>query len=342
MRKKPNPHSTKQSNMPPNRDMASAPANKISIIIPSAPERSFNEIVENLRRIRPANLTLQIILVKGTFPPLQRNLAIEKAKGEYIFLFDDDIIVPGGAIEKVIREFRENPGADIIGGPNLTPVKDGFMAHCFGLAHASYFAGASTAARYFPARRLKKATESHLISCNLAFRAEVLKQNRFDPHIFPNEENELLGRLQRKGYKLRYDPDFFVYHHRRKNLQGYIKQIFNWGAGRTLHMSGRPAHFNPVFLVPLAFLAYLLTLAFFSPLWYLAPLGLYILLDFAFSVSASIKEGCICTFFMMLWLFPLTHIVYALGLIWGLVRHFRRPPPLPDPKDFQTIEIEIT
>ena len=290
---------------------------------------------------------MQIIVVKGTWPPLQRNLAIEKAKGEYVFLFDDDVIVPGHVIEKVIKAFGENPDGstidspDVIGGPNVTPPKDGFMAHSFGLAHASYFAGASTAARYFPARRLKKVTESHLISCNLAFRAEVLKQNRFDPHIFPNEENELLGRLQRKGYKLGYDPDFFVYHHRRRNLQGYIKQIFNWGAGRTLHMSGRPAHFNPVFLVPLAFLLYLLTLAFFNPFWYLAPLGIYLLLDFGFSVSASFKAGCICTFFIMLWLFPLTHIVYALGLIWGLVRHFRRPPPLPNPKDFQTIEIEI-
>jgi succinoglycan biosynthesis protein ExoA len=326
----------------PANTSSSRQTHSISIVIPSAPGRSFNEIMENLRRVRPAQLTMQIIVVKGTWPPLQRNLAIKKAGGDFIFLFDDDIIIDPGIIEKVLEDFTQNPGIDVIGGPNLTPPEDGFMQHCFGLAHSSYFTGAQTAARYFPARRLKKVTESHLISCNLAFRADVLKKNPFDPHIFPNEENDLLARLQRLKHKFSYDPGFFVYHHRRNNLGGYVKQIFNWGAGRALHSLNRPSHFNPVFLVPLAFLFYLISLAFFQPFWYLSPLILYLLLDLAFSISAAIRAHRIRPFYVMIWLFPLTHIIYALGLVSGVARHFRRPPELPKEDGFQTIEINIT
>lgn len=299
---------------------------------------------------------MQIIVVKGTFPPLQRNIAIEKATGQYIFLFDDDVLVPPGAMEKVLEDFAKNQDVDVIGGPNLTPPNNGFLQHCFGLAHSSYFTGASTATRYFPARNLKNISESNLISCNLAFRTNTLKENPFDPVVFPNEENELLGRLQRLNHKLSYNPDFFVYHHRRKTLSGYVKQIFNWGAGRTVHSLTRPAHFNPVFLVPLAFLLYLVSLAFFRPLWYMMPLILYIVLDIGFSFFAALRahqnsdsahrptgaKSCTLSFFpVMLLLFPLTHIIYALGLVWGLVRHFGRARVVPAKESFQTIEIII-
>ncbi len=314
----------------------------ISIIIPSAPERSFQEIIENLRRIRPENIAIQILVVKGTWPPLQRNFAIKKASGEFIFLFDDDVIIPAGTIKKVLKAFNQNSNFDVIGGPNLTPPDNGFLQHCFGYAHASYFTGAGTAARYFPSRRIKRATENHLISCNLAFRAGVLKAHPFDPKIFPNEENDLLLRLQRLGYKLNYDPDFFVYHHRRKNLKSYIKQIFNWGSGRMARTLKKPDNFSPFFFVPLAFLFYLASLPFFHPMWYAVPLFLYLLLDFVFSLAVSFKERCLCFFLVMLALFPLTHIIYALGLIAGTATGFTAYRHLPAEKDLQTIEFNLT
>jgi succinoglycan biosynthesis protein ExoA len=314
---------------------------RISIIIPSAPDRDFSDILDNLRNVKPHNISLQILIVKGKWPPLQRNLAAEKADGKYVFLFDDDIIIPKGTLEKVIRDFEENPSVDVIGGPNLTPPKNTFLQRCFGLAHASYFTGAFASVRYHPAKKLKTTRAENLISCNLAFRSKVLKENPFDLGIFPNEENELLNRIQKKGHKLEYDPDFFIYHHRRKNLSSYVKQIFAWGKGRALHTIKRPQNFSIAFFVPLLFVIYLLTLIFLRNVFYLAPFFLYLLLDAGFSIQAAAREKNAAYFFAMLPILPLTHIIYAIGSFWGLLNFRSKPRAIPPIGELQIIETEL-
>lgn len=299
---------------------------EISIIIPSAPERSFSKIVENLRRIKPDGIAMQIIVVKGTWPPIQRNLGIKKATGEYIFLFDDDIEIPAGIIEKVLLKFKRHPKIAVIGGPNLTPPENNFLQHCFGFAHGSWFTAGKTCARYSASKESLTANEDTLISCNLAFRAENLKANPFDQTIFPNEENDLLGRMSAKGVGMIYTPKFFVYHHRRKSLQAYIRQIFNWGKGRMKRTIAKPQSFSPMFFVPLAFVIYLVSLLFYRPSWYLIPLAAYIFLDIIFSITAAFKGKNIPCFFTMLFVFPFTHIFYAIGLLAGLVKKTKQSP----------------
>ena len=179
---------------------------KISVIIPSAPDRSVEPVLHNLETIRPNHVALEVFVIKGTWPPIQRNMGIKAATGEYIFLFDDDVIIPGGTIEKALETFERNPDVQVVGGPNLTPPENDYIQHCFGFAHASPFVGLQTAARYRPVKEINKVTEKHLISCNLAFRGKMLKENHFDPKIFPNEENELLSRISVKGHLLAYNP----------------------------------------------------------------------------------------------------------------------------------------
>lgn len=294
-------------------------------------------------------------MVKGTWPPIQRNLGIKKATGGFIFLFDDDIEITAGIIEKVLAKFERNPGISVIGGPNLTPPGNDFLQHCFGFAHGSWFTAGKTSARYSPAKENLIAGEDNLISCNLAFRAEILKENPFDPSVFPNEENDLLGRMSSKGVRMMYTPDFFVYHHRRKSFAAYLRQIFNWGKGRMKRTVSKPESFSPMFFVPLAFLVYLVSLPFYPVFWFLLPLGLYLLLDIWFSAEAALKGKHPGYIPVMLLIFPLTHIFYALGLVWGLpaglsahrATHVkstvgRKHARLPDAKSMQLIEIRIS
>lgn len=298
---------------------------KISIVIASAPDRSTEEILASLKQIQPHNVEFEILIIKGTHLSAQRNMGIEKATGEYIFLFDDDVIIPAGVIEKVLELFKQTPNFHVIGGPNLTPVSDTFLQHCFGYAHSCYFTGLKTAIRYYPAN-VKKTDENILTGCNLAFRSQTLKQNLFDINLDCNDETELLNRLIQQNKKLFYSKDFFVYHHRRKNIAAYAKQIFRWGIGRTAHMLKHPSHLNPVFFVPLTFVFYLVSLIFFHPLWYLTPFLLYLILDVIFSIQVIVTSKRISSIFMMPWLFLLTHISYGLGLLWGfLEKVFKKP-----------------
>lgn len=314
---------------------------KVSIIIPSAPNRSTHDILSNLHEIRPPNLEFEIFIIKGTWPPSQRNLGIKNATSEFIFFFDDDVIIPKGSIEKALQVFQKNPEIMALGGPNLTPTKNSFMQHCFGHAHASFFTGLHTVSRYRTLKKLKKVTENNLATCNLAFRANILKKNYFNPYFYANEENELLGRILAEGHVLGYCPDFFVYHHRRKNLSGYLRQIFKWGEGRTIHTLYRPAHFKVTFFIPLLFFFYLASFIWIHPLWYLIPLLLYAILDVGFTIFTFWKEKKPSLLIIMLWLFPITHITYAMGTVYGFFTFFKKKK-LPREQDFQIIKIEIT
>jgi len=315
---------------------------KISVVIPSSPDRSFEPVLQNLEKIRPKHVTFEVFIIKGTWPPVQRNMGIKAATGEFIFLFDDDIIIPHGSIEKALTTFEHNPDIQVVGGPNLTPPENDYIQHCFGFAHASPFVGLQTSARYRPVKGLNKVSEKHLISCNLAFRNKTLKENPFDPKIFPNEENELLSRISGKGHLLAYNPEFFVYHHRRKKLREYIKQIFNWGRGRTLHTLKRPKNFDPLFFVPLFFLLYLVSLIWIQNSWYYIPLAAYIILDLTFVIETGLKFKKWSSIGVMFWLFPLTHITYGIGLLSGLLAFWNEEEKnIPEEKEFLLIKIDI-
>jgi GT2 family glycosyltransferase len=315
---------------------------KISVVIPSAPERSFESVLQNLEKVRPKNAVFEVFIIKGTWPPVQRNMGIKAATGEYIFLFDDDVVIPRGSIEKALETFGHNPDVQVVGGPNLTPPENDYIQHCFGFAHASPFVGLQTSARYRPARSIRRATEKHLISCNLAFRSKALKENPFDTKIFPNEENELLGRMSGKGLLLAYNPDFFVYHHRRKKLTQYIRQIFNWGRGRTIHSIKRPDNFDPLFFIPLLFVIYLLSLLWIQNVWYLLPLAAYVILDLAFVIENGILFKKWSSVAVMFWLFPLTHITYGTGLLAGLLSFWgHEEKKVPEEKEFLLIKVDI-
>jgi len=315
---------------------------KISILIPSAPDRSVDDVLDNLKKIKPYNTDLEIFVIKGNWLPVQRNMGIKAATGDYIIFFDDDIVIPKGVIEEAIETFENNPDVQVVGGPNVTPPENDYIQHCFGFAHASPFVGLQTAARYRPTKGIKKVTEKHLITCNLAFRAKTLKENLFDPVICPNEENDLLARLTQKGYLLAYNPDFFIYHHRRKTLKAYMKQIYNWGRGRTLHSIKSPSHFDLSFFVPLFFLFYIISLIFIHEPWYFLPLVLYIFLDTVFAIQTALEAKKPSAFWMMMFLFPLTHLTYAIGLLIGVSVVWQEAKRIPEEKEFLLIKVELT
>ncbi len=285
---------------------------------------------------------MEIFIIKGTWLPVQRNMGIKAATGDYIFFFDDDIIIPKGKIEKALETFEKNPEVQVVGGPNLTPPENSYIQHCFGFAHASPFVGLETAARYRPVSNIGTVSEKHLITCNLAFRAKTLKENLFDPEICPNEENDLLARLTKKGCLLAYNPEFYIYHHRRKSLRAYMKQIYNWGKGRTLHSVKKPDHLDPTFFVPVFFLIYLVSLVWIHLPLYFFPLIAYLALDASFSLMTAIEWENASVFFTMLGLFPLTHLVYAVGLIAGISALWKEPKNIPEEKEFLLIKVEMS
>ena len=239
----------------------------VSVIIPTTGEnKTISEAVMSVLR----NQVLEVIVVSKTkveiLPARQgnvrvvvapdlnisqaRNLGIEMGTAEIVAFTDDDCTVAENWVSSALTLFKDETIA-IVGGPGITDPNDSDLAKCAGAVLASPFATFSCAARYSKSHHTHKASERNVSTCNLFFRRSTLKQvGLFSSEQYPCEENDLIERIQRSGYKVIYSPSCVVYHHRRPLFLPFLKQISFYGAGRALFIVRRPRTFRPMFIGP--------------------------------------------------------------------------------------------
>jgi cellulose synthase/poly-beta-1,6-N-acetylglucosamine synthase-like glycosyltransferase len=204
----------------------------ISFIIPVRSKTNYIKVVESINRLTYPESKIEIIIEKGSNPPAQRNSGISQSSGDIVAFVDDDCVFHEDWLKNALKYF-ENEKVGVVGGPNLTPPEDSFLSKCFGHAMASYFGAASMSNRYKSAKCSREASEQDLILANMICRKEIFDQGMyFNEELFPNEENEFMNRVAKKGYTIIYDPEIFVYHPRKKTLLGFTKQLFGYGCGR--------------------------------------------------------------------------------------------------------------
>ncbi|MDP7422247.1 MAG: glycosyl transferase family 2, partial [bacterium] len=169
--------------------------------------------------------------------------------------------------------------------------------------------------------RARRASEFELILCNLSFRKEIIrKAGGFNELLYPNEENELLNRLEYIGYKFVYDPQAIINRSRRNNIWLLFRQIFGYGRGRMEHLMVNPSFFEPVFLAPMLFIFYLLLLPFFKARFLREPLRWYSWLACGTGVMIALREEELAAFMVCPLIFLTVHIAYGMGLISGYLK----------------------
>lgn len=302
--------------------MSSLP--KISVIIPVKPG-VYPSAMASLPRLDYPAADIEVILAEGKQPSRQRNEAVTKSSGGIICFLDDDSHVAPAHLEQVAHHFVDSAVASV-GGPSLTPAGDGLLQQAFGMAFISPFGGGGVRNRYRKAGVIRETDERELILCNLSFRREVFTTNGgFDERLYPNEENELLHRLKEQGYKLLHDPALAVYRSQRQNVKAFAKQLFGYGRGRAEQTLLSRA-INLPSLAPSFFLGYLCLLPLLYHPVLMLPLLLYLGLLLFFTLSGIIGSGRIGSGVFLLWIFPLLHVCYGAGMIWGFLapRYTRR------------------
>ena len=279
-----------------------------SIIVPVLnAEETIRDLLDSLMKLDYDGRKLEIIIVDGgstdktqeiakSYPVrlivekrrglnIARNTGVKNSNGEIILFTDSDCVVPEDWVKKIVRNFRDE-SVGCVGG-TVERYQDDFL---------SRYADESImpVLRNFKEHKVLKDVEPPMdypAGCNMAFRREVFeKVGGFDEEIrYGFDEDELIERACKAGYKMILDPEAVVKHKHRSNLISLLRRTFTYGRGGTLlikkkGLGNRLARWNMIVLAGFAaWLSACFLLGFSSAVYsiaYLIPLSLLLLLPF--------------------------------------------------------------
>lgn len=283
---------------------------KYEIILIFNGDSSYQEaIVESF-----SSLPLNIISINKNTPAHARNVALTKARGEYVFFLDDDCCLPDNYFSNI--SFEQD--WDVLGGPDQTPPNSSFLQRNIGLSLESPFCMGPTFRRHScRGTTLENATEKELILCNLWFKTDLFNKTglRFNEQLFRNEENYLLKILKNKNKKIIYNPKLFIYHKRKSNIFAFSMSVFKSGEYRLLNFISMPNSSELVYFLPLVIFPFMIVYTNYM----LTLISSYLIMVGIYGTARSYKNAI---GFMGLHLLILSS--YFLGLTFGSIVVLKR------------------
>jgi len=280
-----------------------------------------DEIEENNEEFEK-QLGAKIIPSGKVSPAIKRDMAIQYAKGDILAFIDDDAYPRRDWLKNAVRHFN-NSDVAAVGGPAVTPSSDSFWQRVSGAVFLSRISSGCTE-RYWPIGRVREIDDWP--SVNLLVRKDIFEKiGGFNCAYWPGEDTKLCLDIIKVGKKIIYDPDVFVWHHRRKGLIRHLRQIGRYGlhrgffAKRFPETSRRFKYFLPSLLVMFLSIGiplFFVNNSFFSVLYY-TGIGIYLFsLAFAFYQIHDKEKNFAISLISVLYMF-LTHICYGVRFLQG-------------------------
>jgi GT2 family glycosyltransferase len=163
-----------------------------------------------------------------------RNTGMDNAEGEILAYIDDDAYPDEHWLHYLAYAYiTSSHGA--MGGPNIIPAEDGFIATCVANAPGGPVHVLST-----------DEIAEHVPGCNLSVRKSVLMEiGGFDPvYRTAGDDVDVCWRIQEAGYTIGFHPSALVWHHRRNSLKAYWKQQKGYGKAEALLEEKWPQKYN--------------------------------------------------------------------------------------------------
>ena len=293
-------------------------ATKISVIVPLGEGRSS----EVLQSIENQEKKVESFIERGDNPSKNRNEGAKKSKTELIAFVNGHTILPLDWSKKVEKFFKEHPEIDVMGGPQITSQRATYFEKISGYVLESSFGSGGVSKRYGGKKTILDAKETMITSANLICRSKVLEKVQFDSSLYPGEDPNFIKDAKKAGFRIAYSPETFVYHRRRDNIIDFVKQNFSYGFVRPKYENIKETLGHPFFLIPSAFLIYILALLplLFVNRFFVIPLAIYLLFSLLFSIYYGIKNGDIRIIFILPFIYFAIHISYGAGFIWGFIK----------------------
>ena len=163
-----------------------------------------------------------------------RNVGARMATGEIVAYTDDDCVVDEHWLHYLVRAMIDQ-GVEGIGGPNITPIFDNWVAKCVAASPGN------------PSHvMLDDHHAEHVPGCNMAFRRDILLgMGGFDPQYrVAGDDVDVCWRLLDSGMNIGYAPGAMVWHHRRASVEAYAKQQKGYGRSEAMVRFKHPQRFG--------------------------------------------------------------------------------------------------
>ena len=271
------------------------------------------------------DLRFKLLLAEKFSPGEKRNQGAKNAVGSVLAFLDDDSYPNKDWLRNAAAVF-EDVDVYALGGPAVTPLNAGYSERMSGRVIESAFVSGNTTYRYTP--KSKRMVDDYP-SVNLFVRKDSFDSvGGFTPYFWPGEDTKLcLDLVTKYDKKFLYDPSVLVYHHRRGLLLPHLKQISRYGQHRGQfakifpETSRIPAYFAPsAFVVGLAFGPIICSII--PTLWTIYYWVIFVYLSILFIESAKVafKEKSTFAFFEFAVAIFMTHVVYGINFLIGLIR----------------------
>lgn len=170
---------------------------------------------------------VRLLIEEGRGLNAARNTGLRHSKGEIIAFTDGDCVVPKNWLNKIIENFQDK-GVGCVGG-SASRYYDDFL---------SQYSDESImpVLRRFKKKEILSEVKPPLqypAGCNMAVRREVFDRvGVFDESIkYGFDEDELVERICRAGYKMVLDPEVSIAHKHRSSILELLRQTFRYGRG---------------------------------------------------------------------------------------------------------------
>ncbi|MGD0072503.1 MAG: glycosyltransferase [Candidatus Bathyarchaeia archaeon] len=203
--------------------------------------------------------TGNIVTLKETSSTLgaARNLGVKHAKAELVAFIDDDAEAPEDWLKKIYSTFQQDPSLFCLGGPHLTPIEESKKSPLI-------FVQGSFLESHLKGKYFDRSAVGKIAGCNVSYRKIVFdKIGYLDETLRSGEDWEFHRRLAENGYRLCFDPEISVLHHRQGlkhafwNSSKMVPFYLSW---KTLKYARYESLFASFYLTNLLCLVLLITL----------------------------------------------------------------------------------
>ena len=255
-------------------------------------------------------------------PSEKRNVGAKHSNARYLAFIDADAYPIGDWLQTGLKHLGEDETVGIATGPNLTPPEDSLMQKASGDILRSWVGLGPLSIRHNLPEKPKETAD--LMSCNMFISKELFeKLGGFDTSLLTGEDYKLCQACWAAGKRVVLYPDVCVYHHRRPLFLPHLAQMWRYALDKGRVLRGNITATKLFYLLPSAFVIWLVAYLSTAPYLLAWPLNLACLTAltlYIIIVAAAMRNRNPVRWAAATVGTVLTHIAYGIGFLVGYFR----------------------